>query len=149
MLNWELKGVWTVEEQKRDIAEEYRQLGQSLFLGGWVQSELKDIRQEIRDVRLELKAVESSLRQEILGLRQEIGGLRQESKEETASLRQAIGAVESSLRHEIFSLRQESKEETASSRQEMEQKLNGLQGWVIATLLTVAVSTVGSALFLR
>ena len=127
MLNWELKGVWTVEEQKRDIAEEYRQLGQSLFLGGWVQSELKDIRQEIRDVRLELKAVESSLRQEI-------GALRQESKEETASLRQ-----------EILGLRQES----ASSRQEMEQKLNGLQGWVIATLLTVAVSTVGLALFLR
>jgi|GEM_PF-4791086 len=53
------------EQFKEDLAEQYRQAGQLFYLGGWVQSELKDIRQEIRDVRLELKGVEIGLRQEM------------------------------------------------------------------------------------
>jgi len=111
-----------VEEQKRDLAEEYSQLGQTFFLGGWVQSELKDIRQEIRDLRLEMKSVENSLRQKIEAVE--------------TNLRQKIEAVETDLRQDMGGLAQ---------------KMNTMQGWIIATLLTVAVSSVGlaMAIFLR
>jgi flagellar motility protein MotE (MotC chaperone) len=106
-----------VEQQKKDLSEEYHQLGQTFYLGGWVQSELKDIRQEIRDLRLEMKSVESSLRQKLeaveTGLRQDMAGLEQKFDQRLGSL---------------------------------EQKMNALQSWIIATLLTVAMTTVGLAM---
>ncbi|HCC32700.1 MAG TPA: DUF1640 domain-containing protein, partial [Clostridiales bacterium] len=70
-----------MEDPKKELAEEHRHAGQLFYLGGWVQSELKDIRQEIRDVRLETK-------QEIGTIRQEIGTLRQEMRQEFGALRQ-------------------------------------------------------------
>lgn len=117
------------EEFKKDLAEEYRQAGQLFYLGGWVQSELKDIRQEIRDVRLELK---SELKSVEVSLRQEIGALRKDMNELNSALRQEMKEENSALRREI-----------GVNSELLLRKMDGLQRWVIAALFAMLLAVVG------
>lgn len=66
---------------------------------------------------------------ELKDIRQEIGSLRQEIKSVEGSLRQEIKSVEGSLHQEIESVKG---------------SINRLQLWVMATLLTVAISTIAA-----
>lgn len=79
---------------------------------------LQRIEQSETVLRGEIKQSETVLRGEIAGLRGEI-------KQTETSLREEIKQVETALRGEIA----------------------GLRSWVIATLVTVAFSTVGLVLF--
>jgi predicted PurR-regulated permease PerM len=86
------------ESFRTDEARDFREAGRVFFLEGWVQGELRDVRQEIRELRQEIKATENALRQEI------------------SSLHQELKATGSALRQEMIALRQEVKQELSGVR---------------------------------
>lgn len=90
------------ESFRTDEARDFREAGRVFFLEGWVQGELREVRQEIRELRQEIKATENALRQEI--------------KATENTLRQEIKTTESALRQEMNALRQEVKQELSGVR---------------------------------
>jgi len=106
-----------LEEQKQHVAKESQYTDALFSPFNWLQTDIASLRTEM-----------VLLRQ---GFKQEIGDLRQEVKQEIGELRREIKQTENTLRQEI---------------KMVDQKLNTLQWWIAATLLTVALTTIGSAL---